>query len=62
MNCSGIDVATGAGVEIAFGETVESVSPSPADGNLWIAPGFIDLQVNGFGGVDNNSQIGRAHV
>jgi N-acetylglucosamine-6-phosphate deacetylase len=55
MNCFGKDVATGAEVEIRFGATVESVAPSAGNSAVWIAPGWIDLQVNGFAGVDYNS-------
>jgi N-acetylglucosamine-6-phosphate deacetylase len=53
--CSGIDAKTGSGIEISFDETISSVRPAakPADG--WIAPGWVDIQVNGFAGVDYNA-------
>jgi N-acetylglucosamine-6-phosphate deacetylase len=53
--CSGIDAQTGSGIEIAFDETISSVRPAakPADG--WVAPGWVDIQVNGFAGVDYNA-------
>jgi N-acetylglucosamine-6-phosphate deacetylase len=53
--CSGIDAQTGSGIEIAFGETISSVRPAakPADG--CVAPGWVDIQVNGFAGVDYNA-------
>ena len=68
MNCSGIDVATGESVEIEFAETITEIRPLedlPED-PLWLAPGFVDIQVNGFAGIDFNNpnasqeQIGLA--
>lgn len=55
MNCSGIDAISGSGVEIVFGETITDVHPSSSADSRFIAPGWIDLQVNGFAGVDYNS-------
>src|SRR5258708_7066474 len=53
--CSGIDATTGSGTVITFNGNVESVRPVPARSSMWIAPGWVDIQVNGFAGVDYNS-------
>jgi N-acetylglucosamine-6-phosphate deacetylase len=55
MICNGIDAATGAGIEIRFGRTIESVGPAAEHGDCYIAPGWVDIQVNGFAGVDYNA-------
>ncbi|MGA2269566.1 MAG: hypothetical protein ABSH44_13940 [Bryobacteraceae bacterium] len=51
LNCSGKDVATGSPVEVAFRDSVLSVTPASAPADLYLAPGWIDLQVNGFAAV-----------
>lgn len=54
MKCSGFDATSGAFVEISGGTILESVEEqitSPAQGTF-VAPGFIDIQVNGYAGVD----------
>jgi N-acetylglucosamine-6-phosphate deacetylase len=53
--CSGIDATSGADIQIACEETIQSVSASPQRPEAWIAPGWVDIQVNGFAGVDYNS-------
>jgi N-acetylglucosamine-6-phosphate deacetylase len=53
MKCSGIDALTGLPVEIDFDETIHSVTPTAQPAG-YIAPGWIDIQVNGFAGVDYN--------
>jgi len=54
MKCIGRDAATAATVEIAFDGAIESVAPSAQNADIYVAPGWIDLQVNGFAGVDYN--------
>jgi N-acetylglucosamine-6-phosphate deacetylase len=52
--CIGLDAATGQPVEVAFTNLIEAVEPllAPAAPDRWLAPGWIDIQVNGFAGVD----------
>lgn len=62
MNCKGIETSTNDFIEIK-GETVishidpvlEAADNADPKNTAWIAPGFVDLQVNGFAGVDYNS-------
>src|ERR1051325_1832825 len=54
MKRSGINPATGTDVEIEFGTSIVSLTPGSAHQDLYIAPGWIDIQVNGFAGVDYN--------
>jgi N-acetylglucosamine-6-phosphate deacetylase len=60
LTVSGTSVETGLPVEIEFDRTIRAVRPTTAAGNLYVAPAFIDVQVNGFAGVDYNSP-GAAH-
>src|SRR5260370_14800502 len=61
MKCNGIDPSTFEQVEISFGDSIIGVDPLvyPLPGSvqdsIYISPGWIDLQVNGFAGVDYNS-------
>src|SRR5262245_14361799 len=59
MKCSGRDVVGSETFEIEFGENLESTTPSAESGGFFLAPGFIDLQVNGFAGVDYNNPTVR---
>jgi len=54
MNCIGIETFGGVPVQVTFGRTISAVEPASDGAGVYIAPGFIDLQVNGFLGVDFN--------
>src|SRR5438067_1610598 len=53
MTCNGRNVFTGEPVEVRFNGTITSVTSAPGAAR-WISPGWIDIQVNGFDGVDYN--------
>ena len=53
--CFGYDYRTGHAIRVEFGAAIEAVDElvGAVEGiETWLAPGFIDLQVNGFAGVD----------
>jgi N-acetylglucosamine-6-phosphate deacetylase len=64
--CSGVDAITGEFIGVEFAETIRSVHRLEAQDGIYLAPGFVDLQINGFAGVDFNNpeiplpEIGRA--
>src|SRR5258708_29845726 len=57
MKCNGIDVVTGEHTRISFNGVIDGVDHllAPPEESIYLAPGFIDLQVNGFAGVDYNN-------
>lgn len=65
--CTGFDIMSGTAVEVTYDRAiigVEHLLTPPAD-RVYVAPGWIDIQVNGFAGVDycshTASQEGIAH-
>lgn len=65
---TGLSAETGAPIAVTVADgRIKTVDPSPAASvSQWISPGWIELQVNGFAGVDYNSpattveEIGRS--
>jgi N-acetylglucosamine-6-phosphate deacetylase len=58
MKCEGREVSSGERIVVEGNSVITHVDPVLApvvDDDVWIAPGFVDLQVNGFAGVDYNS-------
>jgi N-acetylglucosamine-6-phosphate deacetylase len=66
MTCSGKNAFTGSEIEITFAASIQSVAASALATEWHLAPAWIDLQVNGFAGVDYNDpaasqdEIGRS--
>src|SRR5215469_16122313 len=55
IKCSGRNCSSGEPISLEFDSVIQHVDPLLDETDTWIAPGFIDLQVNGFAGVDYNS-------
>lgn len=54
--CIGLIPGTSSTVQLEYGTTIEAVDEliAPPETQEFVAPGFIDVQVNGFAGVDYN--------
>ena len=57
MTCSGKNAFTGSEIEITFEKTIGRVAPASGSSGIYLAPGWIDLQVNGFAGADYNDPL-----
>ncbi|MBC8168069.1 MAG: amidohydrolase family protein [Bryobacteraceae bacterium] len=59
MKRSGFDPSSGQYVEVTYGTVIDGVDTpiDPPLNPLYLAPGWIDLQVNGYAGVDYNSPV-----
>ena len=56
VTITGRDPATGAGLAVTLAEgLVTGIAPAENAGAAWLAPGLVDLQVNGYGGLDLNT-------
>ena len=56
--CSGRDAISGEQIIVEFDDVIQHLNPAfsePIADDIYLAPGFIDIQVNGFAGVDYNA-------
>lgn len=63
LDLFGRDVSTGQPVRVVVAEGRVATLERPAEdpGDLWVAPGWLDIQVNGFGGYEpNDPEAGAA--
>lgn len=57
QSIQGRDPISGAFVEVLIeGGEIRSITPAASGEDLWISPGFIDLQTNGYAGYDLNAE------
>ncbi len=54
MELAGTDAIAGRPVRVRFGESIASVEAEATAADVYLAPAWIDIQVNGFAGVDYN--------
>jgi N-acetylglucosamine-6-phosphate deacetylase len=52
-----LDATTGRPVQIDYEQTIEAVTTAAGRPDVYVAPGWVDLQVNGFAGVDFNHPL-----
>jgi len=58
IKCSGRDAVSGDRITLEFDDVIQNLDPAFSEvvsDDVFIAPGFIDIQVNGFAGVDYNA-------